>query len=85
MRGAAYLYRCDSPLPLSSFVRYVDPLNVLQAEVLRRIRYDSRTGAGVGGGEGGAHTPESEEEMRLLHDALSFTMNGIAAGMRNTG
>ena len=43
---------------------YVDPLNLLQAEVLRRMRADPESGLG---------------------DALSVTMNGIAAGMRNTG
>ncbi len=43
---------------------YVDPLNLLQAELLRRLR------------EG--------EDPRLV-DALLVTMNGIAAGMRNTG
>lgn len=43
---------------------YVDPLNVLQAELLRRFR--------------------AEPDPRL-EDALIVTINGIAAGMRNTG
>ena len=43
---------------------YVDPLNVLQAELLRRHR----------AGEDAA-----------IADALLVTINGIAAGMRNTG
>ena len=43
---------------------YVDPLNVLQAELLRRARQ--------------ADDPR-------LWDALLVTVNGIAAGMRNTG
>jgi phosphoenolpyruvate carboxylase len=43
---------------------YVDPLNVLQAELLRRAR--------------------STDDPRL-YDALLVTVNGIAAGMRNTG
>ncbi len=42
---------------------YVDPLNLLQAELLRRTR---------AGDEG-------------LDDALIVTINGVAAGMRNTG
>jgi phosphoenolpyruvate carboxylase len=42
---------------------YVDPLNLLQAELLRRTR-------------------EGDES---LGDALVITINGIAAGMRNTG
>jgi len=43
---------------------YVDPLNLLQAELLRRIR---------------------DTEDGRLADALLVTVNGIAAGMRNTG
>jgi phosphoenolpyruvate carboxylase len=42
---------------------YVDPLNLLQAELLRRTRAGDET----------------------LGDALVITINGIAAGMRNTG
>lgn len=44
---------------------YVDPLNIVQADLLRRFR-------------------ESSED-DVLHDALLVTVNGIAAGMRNTG
>lgn len=51
--------------------RYIDPLNVLQAEVLSRLRYDT------------AET--SEKDKQLLHDTLMLTINGVAAGMRNTG
>ncbi|MDH3689719.1 MAG: phosphoenolpyruvate carboxylase [Gammaproteobacteria bacterium] len=43
---------------------YTDPLNLLQVELLARVR----------SGEGG-----------ILENALLVTMNGIAAGMRNTG
>ena len=43
---------------------YVDPLNLVQVELLRRMR--ERPEAGV-------------------HTALMITVNGIAAGMRNTG
>lgn len=44
---------------------YVDPINMLQAEFLRRYRADAG-------------------DDRLLH-ALMITVNGVAAGMRNTG
>lgn len=44
---------------------YIDPINVLQTEVLRRLRQD----------------PKSAK----LRDALLITINGISAGMRNTG
>jgi phosphoenolpyruvate carboxylase len=43
---------------------YVDPLNVLQAELMRRAR--------------------ASDDPRVW-DALLVTVNGIAAGMRNTG
>jgi phosphoenolpyruvate carboxylase len=45
---------------------YVDPLNVLQAELMRRAR-------------------EDDHEDPRIWDALLVTVNGIAAGMRNTG
>lgn len=43
---------------------YVDPINVVQAEVLRRLRA----------------SPDAD-----VRDAFVVTVNGIAAGMRNTG
>ena len=43
---------------------YVDPINLVQIELLRRVR-------------------ESDDE--AAHRALLMTINGIAAGMRNTG
>ena len=48
---------------------YVDPLNILQVELLRRIRNGS----------------QEEENASILQDALKVTINGIAQGMRNTG
>jgi phosphoenolpyruvate carboxylase len=44
---------------------YVDPINLVQVELLRRLR-----------------APEPDPR---LHDAFVVTVNGIAAGMRNTG
>ncbi|KAK9905656.1 hypothetical protein WJX75_003995 [Coccomyxa subellipsoidea] len=44
---------------------FIDPINILQVEILRRLRED----------------PEDQG----LRDALLVTINGIAAGMRNTG
>lgn len=44
---------------------YVDPLNVVQVELLRRMREDGSAPA--------------------LRDAFVVTVNGVAAGMRNTG
>jgi phosphoenolpyruvate carboxylase len=44
---------------------YVDPLNLVQVELLRQLR----------------HAGDDAQ----LRDALLVTINGIAAGMRNTG
>lgn len=46
---------------------YVDPINLVQVELLRRVR-----------------SAEVEDDSRLK-DALLITVNGVAAGMRNTG
>jgi phosphoenolpyruvate carboxylase len=49
---------------------YVDPLNYLQVEMLRRLR--------------ALPDPESEEAQEL-REVIVVTINGIAAGLRNTG
>lgn len=49
---------------------YVDPLNYIQVELLRRLR-------ALPGPEG--------DEAEALHEAIFVTINGIAAGLRNTG
>jgi phosphoenolpyruvate carboxylase len=53
---------------------YVDPINLLQVELLRRLR-------GRRAGNADAHA----DDVDALESALLLTMNGIAAGMRNTG
>ncbi len=45
---------------------YVDPINLVQVELLRRLR-------------------QAEGEDPRLREALMLTINGVAAGMRNTG
>lgn len=50
---------------------YVDPLNVIQAELLRRLRDEKLN--------------YTEEEKKIMQDALLITINGIANGMRNSG
>ncbi|KAG6548357.1 hypothetical protein Mapa_010136 [Marchantia paleacea] len=50
---------------IESRLAYLNPINMLQVEVLRRLRQD--------------------ENNPKLRDALLITINGIAAGMRNTG
>mmetsp|Transcript_5524 Transcript_5524/g.6371 ORF Transcript_5524/g.6371 Transcript_5524/m.6371 type:complete len:129 (-) Transcript_5524:984-1370(-) len=49
---------------------YLDALNVVQCEVMRRLDNEEF---------------QSEEEKDLLMDGLLVTINGIAAGMRNSG
>lgn len=48
---------------------YVDPLNYIQVEVLRRLR----------------QLPDDCEEAKSLRETMILTVNGIAAGLKNTG
>jgi len=57
---------------------YVDPLNVIQAELMKRFRaLDQR--------EDESLTTEEEIEKQTLQDALIVSINGISSGMRNSG
>jgi phosphoenolpyruvate carboxylase len=49
---------------------YVDPLNYIQVEMLRRIR---------------ALPDQEGEEAQAIREVIGITINGIAAGLRNTG
>jgi phosphoenolpyruvate carboxylase len=49
---------------------YVDPLNYIQVEMLRRIR---------------ALPDQEGEKAESIREVISITINGIAAGLRNTG
>jgi phosphoenolpyruvate carboxylase len=65
--GAEELLTNNRVLRRSIAVRnpYVDPINLVQVELLRRLRDTPDDGA--------------------VLDALLVTINGVAAGMRNTG
>ena len=49
---------------------YIDPLNYIQVEMLRRLR---------------ALTDPDSSEANSLREVLVLTVNGIAAGLKNTG
>lgn len=70
--GSSFLQSGNPVLIRSMAVRnpYVDCLNVLQAELLRRLR---------------SNEDLSEAEREQLQEALLITINGIANGMRNSG
>lgn len=56
---------------------YVDPVNVIQAELLKRLRAFEARGDDL--------SPEEKEEQKTLQDALVVSINAIAQGMRNSG
>ena len=49
---------------------YVDPLNYIQVETLRRLR---------------SLLDQEGDEAESLREVMALTINGIAAGLRNTG
>ncbi|MGH9371356.1 MAG: phosphoenolpyruvate carboxylase, partial [Vicinamibacterales bacterium] len=58
---------------------YVDPINLLQVELLRRLRSQSASGPTLD--RSGRDVTDAQQ----LRRALLVTINGVAAGMRNTG
>ncbi|MBE9524122.1 MAG: phosphoenolpyruvate carboxylase [Chloroflexi bacterium] len=48
---------------------YIDPLNYIQVEILRRLR----------------QLPDESEDAQVLRETMILTVNGIAAGLKNTG
>jgi phosphoenolpyruvate carboxylase len=74
--GHARLLEENSVLRRSIDVRnpYVDPINIIQVELLRRLRQMGSKGA-----------DSDDPDVVQLRRALLVTINGVAAGMRNTG
>jgi phosphoenolpyruvate carboxylase len=73
--GHAELQASNKVLLQSMSVRnpYVDPLNIIQAELLCRLR------------DNAGSNKFTKEQIKVLQDALLVTINGIANGMRNSG
>ena len=70
--GHSALMDADPVIQQSVHLRnpYVDPLNYIQIEMLRRLRT----------------LPDRDSpEAAVLHEVVVLTINGIAAGLRNTG
>ena len=55
--------------------QYLDPISYLQVELLRRVRTEAAEGKSISG---------AEIDDRLQR-AMLITVNGVAAGLRNTG
>jgi phosphoenolpyruvate carboxylase len=72
IKGERGLLEAEPTLQLSIRRRnpYVDPLNSIQVEMLRRLR---------------ALADPQGEEAQQLREVVVLTINGIAAGLRNTG
>jgi phosphoenolpyruvate carboxylase len=68
--------QANNPVLLRSLAArnpYVDCLNMLQVELLARLR------------ESVDDDRADEEKEQILQDALLLTINGVANGMRNSG
>ena len=49
---------------------YIDPLNYIQVEMIRRLR---------------ALTDKNTLEAEALRDVIELTINGVSGGLKNTG
>jgi phosphoenolpyruvate carboxylase len=55
---------------------YVDPLNYIQVEMIRRLRHAE---------EQGDSRLESGDDPEMLRAVIELTINGVSSGLRNTG
>lgn len=67
-------------LQVSMKVRYpyIDPLNILQTEIIRRLRLASNT-------NNDSNDTTDEADLQMLEDSLIVAINGIAQGLKNSG
>ncbi len=56
---------------------YVDPLNYIQIEMIRRLRHH-----GVQREAGSGERPSDDDALRAV---IELTINGVSSGLRNTG
>ncbi len=64
---------------------YLHPINYLQVALLRRIRQAEPGGRGEGKGPSAGRGEGKGPEEDALRRALLLSINGVAAGLRNTG
>jgi len=62
---------------------YIDPLNYIQVEMIRRLRHVKKTN-GAAKDAPAVESPESAEVAELRR-VIELTINGVSAGLRNTG
>ena len=55
---------------------YVDPLNYIQVEMIRRLRRKTAEATDDAG---------NQDDMEMLHAVIDLTINGVSSGLRNTG
>jgi phosphoenolpyruvate carboxylase len=63
---------------------YVDPLNYIQVEMIRRLR-DMKRAAGVAGNPEAEHAWSEQPAVLAIRRVIDLTINGVSAGLRNTG
>jgi phosphoenolpyruvate carboxylase len=68
---------CCDGTAASFAAAYIDILNLLQASALRRLRELESAGGSADGVPSG--------ELQAVLDVVLVTLNGVSAGMRNTG
>jgi phosphoenolpyruvate carboxylase len=76
---------------------YVDPLNYIQVEMIRRLRALNKASGVSKDGQSEAHALETaletaseilsdaDREVAALRRVIELTINGVSAGIRNTG